>query len=66
MAALSLILKTASSSLIYTAAAAVRCTTDDAAAGHEKFALNTHTAAVDRRAADDAAAPMFSVPPGSI
>ena len=39
------------------AAAAVRCTTDDAAAGHDKFARNIHTAAVDRRAADDAAAP---------
>ena len=38
------------------AAAAVRCTTDDAAAGHDKFARNIHTAAVDRRTADDAAA----------
>ena len=38
------------------AAAAVRCTTDDAAAGHDKFAPIIHTAAVDRRTADDAAA----------
>ena len=37
------------------AAAAVRCTTDDAAAGHDKFARNIHTAAVDRRAADNIA-----------
>ena len=37
------------------ATAAVRCTTDDAAAGHDKFARNIHTAAVDRRAADNIA-----------